>query len=119
MAQNVIMLNRGDTFSFDLTIDDENSVDGRYLLKDDDVLYFGIMDPRQMFEDALIRKRYTKDDCDYNGNLTLKIEAADTLDLYPGKYYYSVKLHKKTDNDFEYIDEVVTVIPKTKLIILE
>lgn len=114
---NIVVINRGDTFSFDLTINDCSAPDGRYILKDDDVLYFGLMDPHQLFENALVKKRYTKDDCDDVGNLVITIKPEDTLDLCPGVYYYAVKLHKLTDNEEEYVDEVITVINKTKFII--
>jgi len=114
---NIIMINRGDTFSFDFTIDDGSTDDGRYILKDDDALYFGIMDPHQPFEHALIKKKYTKDDCDDMGNLIITLKPEETLDLVPGVYYYAIKLHKLTDNEEEHIDEVITVINKTKFII--
>ena len=116
---NIIRINRGDTFSFDFTINDANSPEGRYILKDDDALYFGLMDPHQLFEDALVKKRYTKDDCDNMGNLVIKLNAEDTLDLCPGVYYYSIKLHKVTDTEEDYIDEVITIINKTKFIICD
>jgi hypothetical protein len=61
---NIIMLNRGDTYEFDLTIDDESSVDGRYHIQGDDTIYFGIMDPHQPFEEALVKKRFTVEDAD-------------------------------------------------------
>ena len=116
---NIIRINRGDTFSFDFTISDENSPEGRYILKNDDVLYLGLMDPHQPFENALVKKRYTKDDCDEMGNLIIKFLPEDTLDLVPGVYYYSIKLHKITDDEEDYIDEVVTIINKTKFIICD
>ena len=116
---NIIRMNRGDTFSFDFTISDENSPEGRYILKNDDVLYLGLMDPHQPFENALVKKRYTKDDCDEMGNLIIKFLPEDTLDLVPGVYYYSIKLHKITDDEEDYIDEVVTIINKTKFIICD
>ena len=116
MAQNIITINRGDTYNFDLTIYDD-SLDGRYVLQDDDVLYFGLMDPRQKFENALVKKRYTKDDCDEAGNLNIEIRPEDTLDLMPGVYYYSIKLHRKKNDETEYIDKVITVISKTKFVI--
>jgi len=116
---NIIRMNRGDTFSFDFTISDENSPDGRYILKNDDVLYLGLMDPHQPFENALVKKRYTKDDCDEMGNLIIKFLPEDTLDLVPGVYYYSIKLHKITDDEEDYVDEVVTIINKTKFIICD
>lgn len=119
---NIIILNRGDTYEFDLTIDDDTSVDGRYHLQGDDTIYLGIMDPGQPFEDALVRKNFTIKDVDLNGNLTVIIEPEDTLDLLPGLYYYSVKIHLQHENIhpetgelLSYIDKVYTVINKTKL----
>ena len=119
MANNIIAINRGDTYSFDFIINDDSQENGRYILKNDDVLYFGLMDPHQPFENALVKKRFTKDDCDEFGNLTIIIRSEDTLDLVPGVYYYSIKLHKVTDNELEYIDEVVTIINKTKFVIYD
>ena len=119
---NMIILNRGDTYEFDLTIDDDSSVDGRYHIQGDDTIYFGIMDPHQPFEEALVKKSFTVDDADVNGNLTIVIEPEDTLDLLPGTYYYSVKIHLQHENinpeDGQvdgYINKVHTVINKTKL----
>jgi hypothetical protein len=119
---NIIILNRGDTYEFDLTIDDDASVDGRYHLQGDDTIYLGIMDPGQPFEDALVRKKFTMEDADLNGNLTIVIEPGDTLDLLPGTYYYAVKIHLQHENIqpetgelLGYIDKVHTVINKTKL----
>lgn len=118
MATNIIQMNRGDTYEFDFTINDDSDT-GRYILKNDDVVYFGIMDPHQPFENALVKKRFTKDDCDDAGNLMITIRPEDTLDLIPGIYYYCIKLHKMQDTDEEYIDQVITVIPKTKLVIFD
>lgn len=119
---NMIILNRGDTYEFDLTIDDDASSDGRYHIQGDDTIYFGIMDPHQPFENALVKKRFTVDDADVGGNLTIVIEPEDTLDLLPGTYYYSVKIHlqhdeinPETGEVYGYIDKVHTVINKTKL----
>lgn len=117
MAQNIITINRGDTYNFDLTIYDDSTPDGRYILQDDDVLYFGLMDPHQKFENALVKKRFTKDDCDEAGNLNIEIKPEDTLDLMPGVYYYAIKLHRRKNDEVEYIDKVITVINKTKFVI--
>jgi len=116
LAYNIITINRGDTYEFDLTINDD-SIGGRYILQDDDVLYFGLMDPHQKFENALVKKRYTKDDCDEMGNLNIVIRAEDTIDLLPGVYYYSIKLHKMKNTEEEFIDKVITVVNKTKFVI--
>ena len=121
---NIIVLNRGDTYEFDLTIADEASADGRYHLQGDDALYLGIMDPGQPFEEALIRKKYTVEDTDENGNLLAELRPEDTLDLIPGTYFYAVKLHINhtavdANLDTYSIDKVVTVINKTKFILCD
>lgn len=119
MSENIITLNRGDTYEFDVTIYDDSSSTGRYILHGDDALYFGLMDPHQPFEEALLKKKYTADDCDEAGNLSVYLDAEDTADLIPGLYYYSIKLHRKSEDETELIDRVVTIIPNTKFIILD
>jgi hypothetical protein len=126
VQNNIIVINRGDSHEFDLTIVDATSADGRYKLIGDDTVYFGIMDPHQMFENALVRKKFTVEDTDAAGNLTIKIEPEDTLDLLPGTYYYAVKLHLNHENiqpetgePIGYIDKVQTVINKTKFFICD
>lgn len=121
MSYNIITLNRGDTYQFNFYIEDSNSQDGIYRLKDDDVAYFGVMDPHQFFEDALIRKRFTAEDMDEAGNIFVELTPNDTIDLFPGIYYYAIKLHKMSParpelNEPE-VDSVSTVINKTKFII--
>lgn len=123
---NMIILNRGDTYEFDLTIDDSTSIDGRYHIQGNDTVYFGIMDPHQPFEDALVKKKFTLDDTDASGNLTIVIEPEDTLDLIPGTYYYAVKIHLQHENIHPetkevlgYVDKVYTVINKTKLFLCD
>lgn len=122
IRNNVIILNRGDTYEFELTIADEASKDGCYHLQGDDTVYLGIMDPHQSFEDALVKKRFTVEDMDAHGGLTIVLEPEDTLDLLPGTYYYAVKLHMQhediyltTNEVVGYVDKVYTVINKTKL----
>ena len=121
---NIIIMTRGDTYEFSLNMTDET---GEYTLQDNDVVYFGIMDPGQPFERALVRKRFTVNDLDAVGNLNIILEPEDTLDLLPGKYFYSVKLHMSHDElDYNtllptgnYVDKVVTIIGKTKFIICD
>lgn len=121
IKNNIIVMNRGDSYPFNFYIEDDNSQDGVYHLKDDDAVYFGIMDPHQMFENALVRKKYTAEDMDPAGNINIVIKPEDTIDLYPGVYYYSIKLHKqspaKPELDEPETDEVLTIINKTKFII--
>lgn len=108
---NIIRMVRGDTHTFNISIEDETVEDGIYRLNDNDNLYLGIMLPHQKFEDAIIRKRYLKADQDSEGNIKVTIEPDDTLDLHPGVYYYAVKLQKDKT--------VLTVINKTKFVIYD
>ncbi len=124
ILNNIIVMNRGDTYEFTLNISDGAE---DYALQGADTVYFGIMDPGQPFETALVRKRFTAEDVDAAGILTIRLDPEDTLDLYPGKYFYSVKLHLDHEElDYNtmlptgaYIDKVITIINKTKFIICD
>ena len=116
IINNIIVLNRGDSYSFDLTIADATN-EGNYVLANDDALYLGIMDPNQPFENAVIKKKFTSEDVNGDGTVTIDIKPEDTIDLVPGVYYYSIKLHQV--NEAESIDKVFTVINKTKFIVLD
>lgn len=120
---NIIVMNRGDTYQFDLVIDDVESPDGIYHLKGDDAVYFGLMDPHQPFENALVKKKFTVEDVKPNGAITIVIKAEDTLDLLPGTYYYAVKAHILHDSiDYKTImtvDQVNTIINKTKFFLCD
>lgn len=121
MAKNIIKMNRGDTYEFNLTIDDEGSENGKYILQGNDTVYFGIMEPNSVFEQSLVKKIYTEEDRDKDGNIFITIEPEDTEHLLPGVYYYSVKLEVDHENGktYESIHKVITVINKTKFIILD
>lgn len=89
----------------------------RYVLKEDDRLYVGIMEPGQPFTHALIRKMLTKDDLNELGDPELKLTPEDTERVMPGLYYYEVKL---LTHDEETGEEVVeTIISKKKIYVLE
>lgn len=122
MAKNIIKMNRGDTYEFNLTIDDEGSENGKYILQGNDTVYFGLMEPNSAFEQSLVRK--STNDCikfDKDGNFFITIEPEDTEHLLPGVYYYSIKLEVDHENGetCESIHKVITVINKTKFIILD
>ena len=121
MANNIIKMTRGDTYEFNLTIDDEGSENGKYILQGNDTVYFGLMEPNSAFEQSLVKKIYTEEDCDKDGNIFITIEPEDTEHLLPGVYYYSVKLEVDHENGetYENIHKVITVINKTKFIILD
>lgn len=116
---NVISMIRGDTFKFDVTITDEESSEGIYRLSNQDILYFGLMEPNKSFEDSILIKEYDKDSENVNedGSITIILAPGDTELLVPGKYIYTIKLNKK--DEVEGIDEVITIISKTEFFILD
>lgn len=119
-----LVLNRGDSHIFDITVLEipKGYISGsEYHMQGDDTIYFGVMDPHQPFEDALIRKKYTKEDFDEEDTLCIKLDPEDTIDLIPGKYYYSIKLamdHIDAETG-ENIDYVITLVNKSKIIICD
>jgi len=115
----IITVNRGDSFSFPLTINFGTSLDPvSYKLKERDRVYFAVMEPNQPFESALIRKIYTNKDISETGEITIKFKPKDTLCVLPGKYYYQIKLQRFNSDDPEDY-EVDTIIDKTQFFILE
>ena len=114
MSQQIV-ITRGDTYNFNLSIIDETSSAGIYFLQDDDVLYFRIMRPNQPFEEAIIEKKYTVEDMDAEGIISLCISSEDTINLEPGRYYYSVKLSINNST----AKKEVTIIDKSKFIICD
>ena len=111
---NIIMLTRGDSFSFNLDVEDENSPFGRYKLTENDALYFGLTKPHQPFEHAIIKRKYTAKDQDSDGYIATMLSADETAELLPGVYYYSVKLRQNIGATNE---QVTTIINKTKFIV--
>lgn len=113
MSTKIITMNRGDTTRFTVAITD--LLCNEYQLTDEDILYFGLMDPHQPFENALIKKRFTKEDLDEAGHIQIELLPEDTLEFCPGIYYYAIKLHHLSLK--QNIDEVITVVNKTKFVI--
>lgn len=112
----IITLNRGDSFILEIDLNIGTPVDPiLYYMKDEDKLYFAIMEPNQPFEHALVRKEFTKEDQKEDGDVVMTFSSTDTEFLLPGRYYYSVKLLRKEDEN-EYID---TVVSKTQFIIID
>lgn len=108
-----IFISRGETFSSPVFINKgtrEKPI--RYNIGANDELYFGIMECNAKFEDAIVKKKYTKNDANENGDAVIYLTAEDTENLLPGLYYYSIKLRKKIgDNEYK----VVTVVPNRKI----
>lgn len=115
----IITVNRGDSFRMPLVLNIGTKFEPMRLTLDDySFVYFAVMEPNQPFENALIRKKFTKDDLLENGDILIKFKPQDTQCVLPGKYYYQVKLQRvNPDNTDDY--EVHTVIDKTLFYILE
>ncbi len=83
-----------------------------------DELFFAIMEPNQVFENAIVKKyidssNYVKDSY---GNPLVVLEPNDTLLVIPGIYAYQIKA--KINNEHNLI-EVHTIIPRTKFVLQE
>lgn len=122
MPTNIIAINRGDTYAFNLTINDDSAEDGIYRLIENDAIYFGLMDPGQSFEEALVKKKLTAEspEIDESGNIIFVINPEDTLDLLPGRYFYMIKLKMDHhDEDLNSVKGVRTIVNKTKFVIYD
>ena len=115
----IITINRGDSFRLPLMLNYGTKMEPlMYRMTPKSFVYFAVMEPNEPFENALIRKKYTIDDVDEDGNIVIKFRPQDTQCVLPGKYYYQVKLQRLNLDDPEDY-EVDTVIDKTQFFILE
>ena len=116
----MISLNRGDSFSIPLFINGGSElVPLRYSLTahPETEIYFGVMEPGQAFENALIRKKYThKSKINEFGDLIIYLRSEDTEYLSPGKYYYQVRAKFTDEENNEHVE---TVIQKKQFMILD
>jgi hypothetical protein len=114
-SNGTVVISRGDSADIPLFINQGTKVCPiRYVLSNNDRLYLGIMEPNQKFEDALIRKVYTRSNLNDFGDVVVKIYPEDTVNLIPGKYFYEAKL-SYVDNSGENI--INTIITKTEFYI--
>jgi len=112
-ANGIITISRGDSFTLNVAIDIGEPLNSLlYELGNDDKVYFGLMEPNQPFEHALVRKMYTKEDQTSDLDVVMNFVPEDTEFLMPGKYYYMVKL-VRSDNSVD------TIVSKTKFIIID
>lgn len=111
----IISLVRGDTLNMNYKIYDEPCVicAEPYILKNNDILYFGIMLPNALFENAIIRKKFFCSDMT-GDSVKIRLSSDETANLIPGIYYYEIKLRKNVGTEDE---EVITTTKKTKFII--
>ena len=120
----IITMSRGDTWETEIFVNlGTELLPWGYDLQEGEYLYFGVMEPNQPFEIALIRKRIDMNDKgDGQGYYKIRFESKDTIALLPGNYYYEVKLqHFKKDASTGEIlgTDVDTIIPRTKFVIYE
>lgn len=110
---NRIMVTRGDTFSVPLFINQGTELKPiRYVLKDQDKIYFAIMRPNQPFECALVKKVYSKENINEYGDIVIEIEHDDTRCLEPGKYFYQIKAQLYNEEKDKL--EINTIVSKTE-----
>lgn len=127
----VISMIRGDYFSFKTKVIkptefDKYVVSGTnsspeeiepYQMKENDIVYFFLSRPNDSFEQSLLVKKYVSDDQDGNGEIIIDLTPDDTAYLRPGDYYYTVKLVINAESSED--EEVYTIIPKTKFLIVD
>ena len=112
-----IYINRGDSFSFDVELNIGNNIHPQLeTIGEKDAVYVGIMEPNQFFENAILKKKLTKNNMVGASSVRVDISPNDTVNLFPGKYYYQVKLQKHLD-DNRYA--VYTIVDSTQFYIFD
>jgi hypothetical protein len=111
-SNGIINLMRGDSFTTPIYINLGSKLSpNMYKLKPGDSLYFGLMEPNQAFEDAILKKKFDfTSPADEEGNTLLTIKPTDTEKLLVGKYYYMIKF--RTTDIFNQ-EMVRTIVPPT------
>lgn len=100
ITQNgTITLTRGDSAEFIVELNVGTTLNQKsIILEPTDKVYFGVTEPNQPFENAIIRKTFKGEDHLDETNLVIYLEPKDTCCLIPGTYYYSVKV--VSENNF-------------------
>lgn len=112
----IIRVTRGDSFSTPLFINKGTDLCPlRYILKDGEYIYFGLMEPNYSFEEAIVRKKYSNADFNKNSDVVISFDSEDTMNLLPGKYYYEVKAVLLDENKKEIVN---TIIPRREFWLL-
>ena len=103
---------RGDSFTTPIYLNVGTKLNPKYYsLQNGDKVYFGLMEPNQAFENAVMKKVYDwSSPTDSSGNPLLTIYPQDTEKLLVGQYYYMIKL--KTMDAFG-MEAVRTIVPPT------
>ena len=75
-ANNSISVNRGDTFSIPLFINVGSEYDPeQYAFPGDGEIYLGLMEPNQLFEDAILKKKYDSSNINEEGNIVIEFNS--------------------------------------------
>ena len=109
---NIIRVTRGDSFTLDFCDFVVNTLEPDCTLHPGDSLYFGLMEPNQPFEFALIRKKFTNETNLDMESVPMDFTPEMTEFLMPGTYYYSVKIERADG-------KVETLVKKTKFYIID
>ena len=117
-SNGIVTVNRGDSFELPVMLHTGHTMAPiSYSLQPEDVVYLGIMEPNQPFETAIVRKKFTYEDLDKDGNIYIRFWPKDTVCLLPGKYYYQIKIQTFDKQTGQY--DVETVVDKTLFYIQE
>jgi hypothetical protein len=119
---NIITINRGDTFGYTFHINLGTQMHPiLHTLSEGEKLYVGVSEANFPFENAIIKKVFTSADADSEGAIHIEFAAADTLNMLPGNYYYSIKLSQPIPETSEMAasEKVTTLVPRTKFVIIE
>lgn len=116
-----LKVNRGDTFEIPLFIDigDNIFTSTRFHIRKNDILYFHLLEANAPWNKPLIRKEFTYEDENENNDIIIRFNHEDTCWLFPGIYYYEIKLQRPNEplDDNPCNDDYVTIVPRRKFII--
>lgn len=120
-SNKIITMHRGDSILIPIDLNIGTGVDPiSYEMTEKDVLYFALLEPNQPWEEALIKRAFTYDDWILNHEqVIIHLSTEDSENLVPGTYYYQAKLYIDEDSTQNGQESVATVVPRTKVYILE
>ena len=118
---NIITITRGDSFKLPVALNVGTASEPKYYdMTEFDMVFFAILQPNESWENALVKKTFNYADCLENGNgVIVEFSPEDTESIVPGNYFYQIKLLKGKDPEWKNHESVVTIIPRTRMFILE
>ena len=107
----IVEMYSGDTFEFPLFINMGSKLrPSQYIVQQGDTIYVSIGEANQSFDHALIRKTFTYEDLNEEGNVVVKLASSDTENVVPGTYFLQIKIKLANGN-------IGTLTPARKFII--